>query len=188
MGYSTYYEGIFTLDRSLTIEQAVYLKKFAETRRVKRNAEIAVKFPDPERLAVNLPIGEEGAYFVGGFGHAGQDGDESVTNGNSPPSSQPELWCQWVPTEDRKGIQWDEGEKFYKGQHWIVYLIREFLERWDHTLNGHVPFKCEGAGGYIGYLRIENNSVYYKDNYGNNRKKLEKIEEKCLYQAKTKLV
>ena len=28
-------------------------------------------------------------------------------------TTYPGIWCQWVPTDDGKGIEWDGGEKFY---------------------------------------------------------------------------
>lgn len=41
--------------------------------------------PDPIRIAAGLPIGLEGAYFVGNDSFKGQTDDESVIDGNSPP-------------------------------------------------------------------------------------------------------
>lgn len=85
MGYTTDFWGEFTCEPALTPEHRAYLKAFAETRRVKRNPDIAETLPDPIRLAAGLPIGIEGAYFVGGAGFRGQDDDASVIDGNEPP-------------------------------------------------------------------------------------------------------
>jgi hypothetical protein len=71
MGYSTDFEGRFELDKPLTAAHATYLKKFNATRRIKRNASLTQNRPDPLRLAVGLPVGEEGGYFVGGGGFMG---------------------------------------------------------------------------------------------------------------------
>ena len=91
MGYTTEFEGTLHLDRTLKPVHKAYLLKFSGTRRMKRNPLIANTLSDPVREAVGLPIGEEGAYFVEGLGFAGQDRDNSVTEGNYPPETQPGL-------------------------------------------------------------------------------------------------
>jgi hypothetical protein len=86
MGYTTDFFGEFTLDRPLLPEHKAYLEAFAGSRRVKRDADIAEALPDPVRIAAGLPIGFEGAYFVGTADkNNGQDKDESVIDGNNPP-------------------------------------------------------------------------------------------------------
>jgi hypothetical protein len=69
--------------------------------------------PDPVRIAAGLPIGEDGDYFVGGGGFAGQDKDASVLSYNNPPKGQPGLWCKWIPGDEGKTIEWDNADKFY---------------------------------------------------------------------------
>ena len=78
MGYTTDFYGQFELDRPLAPKHAEYLNQFSETRRMKRNAGVAAKLPDPTREAAGLPIGTEGEYFVGAGGDFGQNSDESV--------------------------------------------------------------------------------------------------------------
>jgi hypothetical protein len=95
MGYTTDFDGQFKFDRPLEPLHATYLKAFNEKRRMKRNSAIAEKFPDPVRLAVGLPIGEDGAYFVGGsddgeiFFGRGQGRDASIIDYNIPPGQIP---------------------------------------------------------------------------------------------------
>ena len=118
MGYTTDFEGHFNLDRALALEHKTYLEKFSNTRRMKRNAILAGRLPDPVRDAAGLGIGEEGGYFVGAKGFAGEDHDsKSIIEYNDPPAGQPGLWCQWVPAIDEEGeatrIEWNGGEKFY---------------------------------------------------------------------------
>lgn len=144
MGYTTEFKGRFTLDKPLSQEQADYLRQFNETRRMRRNAHKVEKLADPKRIAVGLPLGgPEAPYFVGGLGFAGQENDASVLDHNSPPNGQPGLWCQWVPTEDRTGIEWDGGEKFYDYEEWIQYLIDHFLKPWGYALTGRVSWRGE---------------------------------------------
>lgn len=107
IGYTTNFEGRFNLDKPLTPAHKAYLLAFAATRHMRRNGNV-YRLPDPVREAVNLPAGPNGEYFV-----AGTDSFSPKDDYNSQPSSQPGLWCQWVPSEDGKGIEWDGGEKFY---------------------------------------------------------------------------
>jgi hypothetical protein len=159
MGYTTEFEGRFNLDRPLTEEQAAYLRMFSRTRRMARDASRTALRSDPTREAVDLPVGTEGEYFVGEDGWAGQDNGPDVVNGNNAPSTQPGLWCQWVPTEDLAGIEWDGGEKFYRYEEWLRYIVENFLQPWGYTLNGEVTWEGEESddtgtlyaiGNYVG--------------------------------------
>jgi hypothetical protein len=159
MGYTTTFEGEFKLDKPLKPEHAAYLAKFAETRRMKRDADVTATRPDPVREAVALPVGVEGGYFVGSDAQFGQEyGAAGILDSNQPPDEQPGLWCQWVPTEDGTGIVWDSGEKFYAYIEWIEYLIANFLAPWGYTLNGTVEWLGEDADDR-GQIVIKDNVV-----------------------------
>lgn len=158
MGYTTTFEGQFNLDRPLAQEHAIYLRKFAETRRMDRNAQIAATFPDPIREAARLPIGSNGDYFVAGEGVCGQDRDDSVLNYNSPPKSQPGLWCQWVPGDDDQSIVWDGSEKFYNYVGWLEYIVNHFLSPWGYKLNGTVEWHGEEYDD-VGRIVVKDNVV-----------------------------
>ena len=58
-----------------------------------------------------------------------------------PHPDMPGLWCQWVPTEDGTGLEWDGGEKFYSYVEWLEYLIKHFIEPWGLVLNGEVEWR-----------------------------------------------
>jgi len=161
MGYNTDLYGSFDLDKPLTPEHKAYLEKFAETRRMNRDAEIASKIDDPIRIAAGLPIGDNGEYFVNGRGFCGQDDDESVKESNHPPAGQPGLWCQWVPNNGGTAIIWDGGEKFYDYVDWIEYLIENFLKPWGYVLNGEVEWIGEDSNDR-GMIVIKNNVVKVK--------------------------
>ena len=160
MGYTTEFEGKFALDRPLSEAQAEYLHKFNATRRMKRRAHIAATMTDPVREAVCLSLGGDDApYFTGGLGFMGQDRDASVVDGgNTEPDGQPGLWCQWVPTEDRCGIEWDGGEKFYRYAEWLQYLMGHFLTLWGFTVSGEVSYQGENDDDR-GVLRVVNGKV-----------------------------
>lgn len=159
MGYTTFFTGSFKSDKPLTQEQIAYLKKFNSSRRVKRNPELLKNKPDPEREKVHLPVGIEGEFFVNGEGFMGQDRDPSVIDGNEPPITQPGLWCQWEISDDGLELKWDEGEKFYCHQKWLIYLVKNFFLPWGYILNGKVDYQGEDPFDR-GTIIIKNNNIY----------------------------
>jgi len=161
MGYTTDFEGEFKLDKPLTDEHAAYLRAFADTRRMKRNASISETVEDKVRTDAGLPIGVEGGYFVNADGFKGQDRDSSVLDGNRPPSGQPSLWCQWVPNDDGTAIEWDCGEKFYEYVPWIKYIVEHFIKPWGYILNGEVEWSGEESTD-LGKIVIKDNVVTEK--------------------------
>jgi hypothetical protein len=158
MGYTTTFEGSFKLNKPLTTSQIAYLKRFAGTRRMKRNADMTRKRPDPARLRVKLPVGVEGEYFVGEGGFAGQQESPDILEYNDPPCTQPGLWCKWEPTPDGKEIEWNGAEKFYDYIEWLEYIIDHFLKPWNRTLSGKVRWQGED-GSDRGVIKVTNNKV-----------------------------
>jgi len=157
MGYSTDYTGQVRVDPPLNKTEITYLLKFAETRRMHRSS---------------------GPYFVDGGGDFGQAREADVIDYNEPPSGQPGLWCQWVPTDDGASIEWDGGEKFREGALWMKYLIEHFLMEggcaqlagsdyfndftFDHVVNGVIEAQGEKADDHWD-LVVENNIVTCRD-------------------------
>lgn len=135
MGYHTELKGSFRLDRQMDPAHAAYLRKFASIRHMKRNPVLLKDLPDPLRRSIGLPIGEQGMFFTG---DAGPSLDQ-----NSPPVRCPGLWCQWVPTPNDDGIEWDGREKFDNYVEWIQLIITEFLVTWGYKLNGKVHWQGE---------------------------------------------
>lgn len=129
MGYTTDFLGGFEVKpEPLTNEMTDYLTMFNNTRRMKRSVK---------------EFGVDGEFYVYGKGPFGQNKDETVVDGNTPPSTQPGLWCQWVPTSDGKHIVWDGGEKFYDYVEWLVYIAENFFLPFDKYLNGEVIWQGE---------------------------------------------
>lgn len=168
MGYTTDFEGEFTITPALNEHEVAYLTRFAETRRMDRVS---------------------GPYFVGGTGEFGQGPDDDIRDYNKPPEGQPGLWCQWVPTEEGAALIWDEGEKAYYMDKWIVYIIDHFLRpgaqaqasndpqfehfTFDHMVNGTVYASGEDYDD-LWAIRIKDNDVrifgghiVYRDDDGN---------------------
>jgi hypothetical protein len=129
MGYNTNFSGGFEVKpEPLTNEMTDYLTMFNNTRRMRRNVK---------------EFGIDGEFYVYGKGPFGQNEDETVVDGNMPPSTQPGLWCQWVPTSDGKHIVWDGGEKFYNYVEWLQYILENFLLPFDKYLDGEVIWQGE---------------------------------------------
>lgn len=161
MGYTTEFYGQFDLNRKLSKKRFEYLKKFAEIRHMRRIASSKILKNDPLRLAVKLPIGVEGEFFVNAGGKFGQGQDASIIDNNSynsPPSTQPSLWCQWVPNEDGTAIEWDGNEKFYEYVNWLHYILDNFLIPWKYVLNGKVTWQGEDPSD-SGKIVVKNNVV-----------------------------
>ncbi|MEG4307349.1 hypothetical protein [Microcoleus sp. D3_18a_C4] len=156
MGYTTIFDGIFHLNKRLLDSEAIYLLEFSRTRRMKRNPAILQSIPDSAREAVGLPVGEEGCYFVNEKWD--EDSEVSVVNYNRPPKTQPGLWCQWIPTADGGGIQWNGMEKFYDYVEWLQYIINNFIEPWGYVLRGEVNWQGEREED-VGMIWVENNVI-----------------------------
>jgi len=171
MGYTTSFKGAFKLDRELEPDHKKYLAMFSSTRRMERdpNKIFETKTPcvgnvkpmNQECLnllkKVGLELGPEGDYYCG-TGMCGQDRDKSILDYNHPPSGQPCLWCQWVPVEDGKGIEWDGNEKFYEYTKWLEYLVGHFLKPWGYSLSGKVKWQGEDSDDK-GILVADKNKV-----------------------------
>jgi hypothetical protein len=144
MGYTTDFAGRFELDKPLAPKMKKFLTLLNETRRMKRNVDEA--------------FGIDGEFFVFGTGSYGQDQDNTIVDYNQQPSTQPSLWCQWVPNEDGTAIEWDGGEKFYAYSEWLFYIINKVLAPNGYTLNGTVVWQGEETGD-VGKIHVVNNVV-----------------------------
>lgn len=144
MGYSTDFSGRFQLDKPLQPKIKQFLQKLGETRRMKRNVEEA--------------FGIEGEFFVFGTGDYGQGQDDNIVEFNQEPSTQPSLWCQWIPNEDGTAIEWDCNEKFYAYNDWLFYIINKILAPNGYTLNGVVTWQGEETGD-VGKIVVVDNVI-----------------------------
>lgn len=151
MGYTTDFSGSFKLDRPLDIETFNLLKGLSSTRRMARNVD-------------EKKYGVEGEFYVKGKGFAGQDRDKTIIDFNTPPKTQPGLWCQWVPNDTGTEIEWDGNEKFYCYVEWIQYIIDKILTPRKYKLNGEVEWQGEDSGD-VGKIVIKNNVVKVKQGH-----------------------
>lgn len=113
MGYTTDFNGEWIVTPKLAPNHLAYLKQFAEVRHMRRDADKAEKLPDPLRLAVGLPIGLEGAYYVGTADKFQSQGeDPSVLDSNEPPGT-PDI----PPSPDPASHMADWGNRYNKWIH-----------------------------------------------------------------------
>lgn len=169
MGYTTSFDGKFNVTPALTTFHADYLRKFNETRRMKRDAEKTAARPDPARVLVGLPVGQEGCFFVGAGGYFGQEHTDDIDNFNQCPTTQPGLWCKWKPNDDGTAIVWDDVEKLYDYVEWLDYLIANFLAPWGYKVNGAVTWEGERSLD-VGVILVVDNIVTRRVGYKNVRK------------------
>lgn len=157
MGYSTEFSGAITIEPKIKTEHFAYLTAFSTIRHMKRKESYVEVLKDDLRIAVGLPVGDEGQYYVGSHtdGQYGQGHDDSVIDHNNPADGVPGLWCQWEIDIESNTLQWDGGEKFYNYTEWLKYLIDNFFAPWGYTLNGSI----EWAGDDIGVIEVVDNIV-----------------------------
>jgi len=192
MGYTTNFDGHFTLSRPVTDEEKNYINTFSNTRKMKRDNNILQK-QYQGKYGFNGEYGDEGEYFIG-------DDRIGVIDHNTPPGQvpyndktykdcwkenqirreegkcQPGLWCQWVISGDDK-LEWNGSEKFYYYTEWLKYLIKHFFSVWNIQLNGEVLYQGEEENDN-GNILIINNTVYLNKSIKDIRKlKLNTIEK-----------
>jgi len=157
VGYVTRVDGAFSIAPGLTPAEARYLRKFAKTCRMKRDPERARAMPDRVRERVGLPVGDEGAYFVGGVGMLGQGDDRSIVDRAAPPGGQPDRWCCWEPKSSTSlGPVADECSNA-SHEEWLGYLLSHFLGPWGQTVSGAVV--VTGEFGERRRIAVENGAV-----------------------------
>jgi len=147
MGYTTDFYGKFELNKKLDDKLHQFLTKFSASRRVMRT--------------LPTEYGIDGEFFVDGYRGFGtiDANKDSIVDYNTPPYTQPGLWCQWTPSDDGMSIEWDGGEKFYNYREWLLYIIQNFLHPNGYILNGVIAYKGESSGDY-GDLVVQDNILY----------------------------
>ncbi len=144
MGYTTDFIGKFKLNKKLDDETYNLLLGLSSTRRMSRN--------------VDEKFGVEGEFYYNLDGNFGQTREDNIINYNIPPRTQPSLWLQWKPTEDRLYIEWDGNEKFYEYVEWLKYIISKILIPKGYSLTGVVNWYGEEQGD-VGAIIIEKNEI-----------------------------
>jgi len=70
----------------------------------------------------------------------------------------PGFWCQWVPSRDGEGVEWDGSEKFYYYEKWLKLIIERFIIPAGLKLNGTVAWFGEDPKD-VGTIQVIDNLV-----------------------------
>lgn len=145
MGYTTEFEGHFTVTPEVDQKTYELLVGLNKSRRMKRDV-------DPK-------YGIEGEFYTRDVDIMKHKKPVTVIDSNQPPWTQPGLWMHWLIKEDHKTIVWDGGEKFYSYKHWMFYLINRILKPRGHMVNGKVRYQGEDVVD-SGVISISKNDVF----------------------------
>jgi hypothetical protein len=153
MGHDTDFEGSVTVEPPLNAAEVAWLREFAQSRRCRRTGG-PYDTSDPDRVPPHY-----------------NDGYNDYAEG------QPNLWCQWEPSEHGAHISWNGAENFRDGDAWMRYLVDHFLRpgavaadpalpnrppafdrfTFDHQVNGRI--EARDGDGEQWTLVVENNEV-----------------------------
>lgn len=114
MGYSTDFTGQINIDPPLNLAERIYLKRFSQTRHMRRHL---------------------GPHWVSTIAYEDSNNERDVIDHNTPCPGVPSLWCDFTPTPDGKAIVWNESEKTQESDCWIRYIIDHFLKPDAHSKN-----------------------------------------------------
>jgi len=134
------FTGFFKLNKRLDEATFLFLKDLSSTRRMSRNVDAA--------------FGVEGEFYV-----HGNEYDSNIIDRNSSPKTQPGLHCDWVPTKDYTGIEWNGTEKTYQPVEWIEYIISRVLSPRGYVLDGEVEYWNTNYHNDSSYIEICDNVV-----------------------------
>lgn len=73
----------------------------------------------------------------------------------------PSYYCQWEPSKDGRGIEWDGGEKFYSSPEWMQLVLDKFITPLGIKANGYIDAHGEDNGD-IWRLFVTDNVVTTK--------------------------
>ena len=127
MGYRTDFEGQIEITPPLNAAEIEYLAVFSETRHMHR---------------------KQGKYFVD-FENTFNTTEVGVYDYNQPPPGQPQLWCNFTPTEDGTALVWNGCEKTYGAKEWIKYIINHFLKPNALASKSKLPYFTEFTFDHI---------------------------------------
>ena len=161
MGYTTYFNGTFAIDRKVDDETAEYIRNFNRTRRMKRDPGKLAKRLGLTKKEVIAKYGEECELWCGDTEALGQTSTDDVVDFNSS-GKQPGLWCKWTITDDNQYIEWDGNEKFYDYVEWIEFINERILKPRGYKLTHGDVYWTGEDGDDLGMITIEDGKVVAK--------------------------
>jgi len=141
MEYTTEFEGKIKINKELDQDTYDLLTDLSNARRMKRDIE---------------------GYGIDGEFYIDDNDDSSIINRNTPPSTQPGLWLDWIITEDKLHIEWNGAEKFYNSPEWMSYIINKILSPKGYILNGSILAQGEDISDRW-KLIVSDNYVYVEE-------------------------
>ncbi len=160
MGYTTEFNGFFNLtfnDKTKQDKVINLVNGLASTRRMKRDLS---KIEDTLKEPISY-YGIDGEFYYEDSLNYGQNDNISIVDRNTPPSTQPGLWLQWIieyQDKDTYILEWDQGEKFYNYIEWLEYLIEKIFKPNNVSISGSVEYRGEDWED-IGTITIKDNKI-----------------------------
>jgi len=154
MGYYTDFQGELKITPTPSIKMKQFLDGLFETRRVKRNSNLGIEgefevFDNKSGYHFNNPS-------VDGL----DDNQRNIIDYNTPPRTQPGLWCSFEFSNDDTFYPYDG--KNYGYIEWVFYIINKVLKPNGYALNGVFRWRGEDFDD-IGTVKVENNILYVND-------------------------
>lgn len=186
MGYYTTFHGTLEITPPLQPHHKAYLERWFEMPHYRHDETALAKIPDPQREAVGLPVGPQGAFSVvvnQPDDHWTRDGISieppkvgaraglRMKDGPKTPDGMPNqsTWCPWNVVDDEPNattLQIGEGSgdsrKAYGFQDWLVYCLDKFFVPWGYKVNGAVQWEGEERED-IGEIVAKDNHVTFYD-------------------------
>jgi len=138
MGYYTDFQGELKITPTPSIKMKQFLDGLFGTRRVKRNSNLGV----------------EGEFEV--F----DNNQRNIIDNNTPPRTQPGLWCSFEFSNDDTFYPYDG--KNYGYIEWVFYIINKVLKPNGYELNGVFRWRGEDFDD-MGTVKVEKNILYVND-------------------------
>lgn len=148
-------DGCLKFNKPLSERHHKYLNAFFKTKRIIRDVDVLREIPDPLREAVNLPIGEEGCYFVASANNPMRT--KSIIDYKVAPSDQPNSWCAWYPSNDGSMLEISM-DNVNGRKDWLQYMIDNFFNPWGYSISGKIKFTKDPAE-YTEIILVESNVI-----------------------------
>ena len=150
-----YFQGAFTLTPALSTAQVAYLQAFLAVQHGFWPLQYVQQEPDLLRDAVNLPVGDDAAFYVGhqSNGLKGRHPFIDKHNTVSPgPGGQPHCGnCPWQLSNDGTHLFPDKKKLAAMPLKWLGWLVTNFLSPWKVDIRGLASYDdpCTSQEGKV---------------------------------------
>lgn len=91
--------------------------------------------------------------------HTDQNGQAVFPSAMGVDGKPASVYCQWMPSEDGMGLEWDGVEKFRAYVEWLEYLVSHFIQPWGYRLNGSITWMSTIYEPARGTITVQDNRV-----------------------------